>query len=212
MLLNLTELIKKYSLKIRGVIIVGAHHFYEEPEYRRNEINNFILIEPATHAIEVLMSKLANDTGVKIFKTACGAVIEDNVKMFIEKQNNGQSNSLLRPKNHLLQYKSIIFEGEEPVSVSPLDFLSFNRGNFNFLSLDVQCFEMEVLKGAKETLKTIDYIMSEVNKPGAELYEGCTDIDQMDMFLSDFDFKRVEEPKWIGGTWSDSLWIKRHLI
>jgi FkbM family methyltransferase len=209
MLLNLTELIYKHGLKIRGAIVVGAHHFTEEQEYRRNGINDFILIEPASAALEVLLSKFRDDSSIKIFNNACGAFIDEKIKLFTEKNNNGQSNSLLRPKNHLTQYESITFEGEEEVSVVPLDFISFRRNDFNFLSMDVQCFEMEVLKGAKETLKTIDYIMSEVNKPGAELYEGCTDIDQMDAFLSEFGFVRVEEPKWIGGTWSDSLWVKK---
>ena len=43
-------------------------------------------------------------------------------------------------------------------------------------------YELEVLKGAKETLNHIDYVHCEVNK--SEIYEGNAFIEQIDDHLS----------------------------
>jgi hypothetical protein len=59
--------------------------------------------------------------------------------------------------------------------------------------MDVQGYEGEVIKGATETLKHIDYIYSEVNR--GQTYAGNMEIDEFDELLKDF--KRVET-KWAG--------------
>lgn len=211
MLLNLTELIQKHGMKITGAIVVGAHEFSESEEYIKNGVKDFVLIEPSPPAYQILIEKFGKNTGYFIGCFACGAKIEES-QMFVETKNKGQSNSILRPSKHTEQYPDILFEETRPVHIFPLDFVVEHPEKYNFLSMDVQCYEMEVLKGAKETLRHIDYIMSEVNAPGASLYENCTDITQMDYFLGDHGFQRVEEPKWIGGSWADSLWIRKTLL
>jgi hypothetical protein len=76
---------------------------------------------------------------------------------------------------------------------------------YNFINMDVQGYELEVMRGAMNTLDKIDYIISEVNKE--ELYENCVRVDRLDNFLSKFGFKRVET-NWEGVTWGDALYIK----
>ena len=75
----------------------------------------------------------------------------------------------------------------------------------NFINIDVQGYELEVFKGATNTLKHIDYIMSEVNTD--EVYEGCVLIDELDEFLVTFGFNRVET-NMAGGLWGDAFYIK----
>lgn len=207
MLLDLSQLITRHKLNITGVLVVGAHHGVEIPTYRQHGIKNLILIEPCGPAFKVLKEKFGNDPDIQLLNFGCGSYTGE-ASMYVETANQGQSNSLLKPKNHMKQYPNIKFRGTEMIQIRPLDALPL-AGAFNFMSLDVQCFEMQVLTGAKRTLDSIDYIMSEVNAPGAELYEGCTDINEMDAYLSTWGFVRVEEPKWINGTWSDSFWIKK---
>lgn len=206
MLLNFPDIIKRYSLKITGVLHVGCHHSQEVPLYHAEGINNIVLIEPARAAYEVTAKKYGKTTGITLFNVACGSYTGE-ASMFTETANQGQSSSLHKPMNHLKMYPEIKFTGSELVQVRPLDALPLPPG-CNLLNMDVQCGEMQVLIGAKRTLETIDYIISEVNAPGAEMYEGCTDIVEMDTFLSQWGFARPEDPKWINGAWSDSLWIK----
>lgn len=208
MLLNFSELIKRYDLKISGILQVGAHHGQEVPIYRKHGIRNVALIEPCSPAFKILQQKFGKDPDITLFNCACGSYTGE-AAMFVETANQGQSNSLLRPANHLKQYPTIQFKDTELVQVRPLDALPL-PDNLNFLSLDVQCFEMQVLVGAKRTLDNIDYVMSEVNAPGANLYEGCTDITELDNYLKQWGFVRPEEPQWINGSWSDSFWIKNY--
>src|SRR5262249_47278212 len=92
------------------------------------------------------------------------------------------------------------------VPITKLDLLEFDRADFNFINIDVQGYELEVFKGGKETLKSIDYIYSEVNRD--ELYKNCTMVESLDEFLKNFGFKRVET--WLcDTTWGDALYIKQ---
>ena len=83
------------------------------------------------------------------------------------------------------------------------------KENFNLINIDVQGYELEVFKGATETLRTIDYIFAEVNR--AELYKDCASVVELDEFLSNFGFERVET-NWEGITWGDALYVKRPQI
>lgn len=208
MLLNFPNLIKRYNLNIKGVLQVGAHHGEEVPEYSKHGIKNIVLIEPCAPAFKILQNKFGSHHHIQLFNCACGSYIGE-ASMHVETANNGQSNSLLKPKNHIKQYPDIQFTDSEKVRVTTLDSLPLSMHKYNMLNMDCQCSEMQVLIGAKKTLESIDYIISEVNYPGAELYEGCTNITEMDDFLKAFGFVRPEDPEWIGGTWGDTFWIKK---
>ena len=86
-----------------------------------------------------------------------------------------------------------------------LDDIEINIKNYNLINLDVQGYELEVFKGAEETLKNIDYIISEINKD--ETYLGCAKINELEDFLSPYGFKLVEQ-NWAGITWGDGFFIK----
>jgi hypothetical protein len=71
--------------------------------------------------------------------------------------------------------------------------------------MDVQGYELEVLKGSKKTLENVEYIYTEVNR--ANVYDGCVQIEELDSFLRGFGFGR-KETNWEGVTWGDALYIK----
>jgi hypothetical protein len=72
--------------------------------------------------------------------------------------------------------------------------------------MDVQGYELEVLKGASKFLSHIQFIYCEVNR--AEVYEGCPMIEEIDQFLGEYNFERVDT-NWAGDTWGDALYVKR---
>jgi hypothetical protein len=72
--------------------------------------------------------------------------------------------------------------------------------------MDVQGYELEVLKGATETLKRVDYVYCEVNRD--EVYEGNAYVEELDEFLSSYGMERVET-SWEGQIWGDALYIKK---
>jgi hypothetical protein len=73
--------------------------------------------------------------------------------------------------------------------------------------MDVQGYELEVLKGAKNTLNHIDYVYCEVNR--AEIYENNAYIEDIDKFLLQYSFERIETNWWKDHDWGDALYTKQ---
>ena len=75
--------------------------------------------------------------------------------------------------------------------------------------MDVQGYELEVLKGGSKTLEHVDYDYCEANRD--EVYEGNTYFEEIDEFLKDYTMIRVLTD-WMGGTWGDAFYIRQNLI
>jgi FkbM family methyltransferase len=203
MLLNLDNLKEKYNLKIKGVIHIGAHIGQEYETYERLGIDNIMFFEPLKNTFEKLKKNVGEKA--KLMNMALGN-IEGEIEMFTESINQGQSSSILEPKHHLVQHPSIKFDGKEIVKITKLDNFILEKENYNFINIDVQGYELEVFKGGVEYLKNIDYIMTEINR--AELYLNCAKVEELDSFLHEYGFERVETT-WAGGTWGDAFYIKK---
>ncbi|TXG84562.1 MAG: FkbM family methyltransferase [Spirochaetes bacterium] len=203
MLLNLDNLKQKYDLKIKGVLHIGAHVGQEFGTYQRLGIDNVMFFEPVPSTFQ----RLKENVGDKaiLVNTALGNMIGE-VEMFTETVNQGQSSSVLEPEHHLVQHPNIQFNGRQNVAITKLDTFIEDKDKYNFINIDVQGYELEVFKGGAEYLKTIDYVMTEVNR--AELYKGCARIEELDAFLGGYGFERVETT-WDGGTWGDAFYVKR---
>ena len=202
-ILDLEKLVTKYGLNIRGVIHIGAHFGEENNLYDALNIKNRIFFEPLSSNFSVLEERLKGR--FPLIKKALGNE-NKKVTMFVERNNKGQSSSILKPALHLVQYPDIKFDETEVVEMARLDDLGIDFFKYNFISIDVQGYELEVLKGAQKTLNYIDYIVSEINRD--ELYENCARVEQLVEFLTPYGFKLVEED-WAGGTWGDGLFIKK---
>jgi len=190
---------EEYNIEdIKGVIVVGAHFGDENVELQG--IKNKLFFEPLPHIFETLKS---NVTDAILVNKAVGNK-NGKVIMNVEKVNRGQSSSILKPIKHLQQYPWITFDEKMEVDMIRLD--NYPTQNlYNLMIIDVQGYELEVLKGAKNTLNEIDYIITEVNRD--EVYENCAKIEDLDSFLSQYNFIRVET-NWGGDTWGDALYIK----
>ena len=204
MLMPLNILVNKYNLVISGVIHIGAHYGQEFKEYERFGIENLIFFEPVKRNYEGLINNLPKSKKIKTFNLALGN--ETGQKdMFIESVNYGQSNSLLEPSHHLKQYPNIKFESKETVKIDKLDNIEYDRALYNMINIDVQGFELEVFKGAKDSLKNIEIIYSEINL--VEMYKGCVLVHELDNFLKGFGFYRILSDTH-NRTWGDALYLK----
>jgi FkbM family methyltransferase len=196
----------KYNFSVSGIIHVGAHIGQEYDEYIENfgEIETH-WFEPINHVFRDLQNNLSEKSKTTLYNCALGSK-KYKTKMYVDSGNAGQSSSILKPKLHTEQFPHILFE-ENPqteIEVEKLD--DFNISGCNMLVLDTQGFELEVLKGSTNTLNKIDYLFTEFNT--VEMYEGCPGLDDLDKFLSDFDFYRAET--WYTDfNWGDALYVKR---
>lgn len=164
--MNVASLIAKRKLKVTGIIHVGGHYAEEDQLYLRAGVDKRMYFEPVYENFAELKKRV--QPGAILHNVALGSENKTG-EMFIESANQGESCSLLEPLEHLKQYPNITFDSRQIVDVCRLD--SFETTGFNFLVLDVQGYELEVLKGAIHALDHIDYVLSEVNF--VEMYRGC---------------------------------------
>lgn len=193
--------ILKHKIRPKGIIHVGAHWGQEYDTYViKMGCPDVVFIEPCSAAFAVLHEKFSKNKNVSLVNTACGSKI-GTTEINIERSNQGQSNSILKMGTHLTQHPGIEFVDTEIVTVTPLDFL-YTDG-CDFLMIDVQGFEGEVLKGATETLKRMQWVYCEVNRE--EVYKGCLMVNEIDEILNEF---TPIETQWVGG-WGDRLYKRK---
>lgn len=190
------------NLMIRGVIHVGAHEGQEYNLYRYFGIPNLLFYEPLKENFEKLKANVGPEVDIR--NKALGNK-NGIVEMHLE--DRGLSSSILIPEFHLEQYPQIVFNRVETVDIARLDDEVFDNSKFNFMNIDVQGYELEVLKGAAETLKNIDLLITEINR--VEMYKDCALVEDLDAFLTPYGFKRVVTYWQLDGeTWGDALYIK----
>ena len=202
MLISFNQIKRKYNMNITGIVHVGGHHGEEIEDYINEGIQNIIVFEPLLDNFQILQKKCEKlNADIVGHQIALGSE-KKIVEMYVS-SNDALSSSILKPKIHLTQYTDILFDEKETVEVNLLD--NYETDNCNFLNMDVQGYELEVLKGGIKTLENIDYVYCEVNRD--EVYENNAYIEDIDKFLSDLNFERVVV-EWTGETWGDALYIK----
>ena len=192
-------------MNVKGVVHIGAHYGEEIREYVDNGIQKITVFEPLSKNFEVLAERLQNvNADIQGYQVALGSQ-KGTATMYLS-SNEAQSSSILKPKEHLEHHPDVSFDGTEEVEVSILD--DYDLGDANFINMDVQGYELEVLRGGKETLNNVDYVYCEVNR--GEMYENNAMIDDIDEYLGEYGFERVETywpETWY--KWGDALYIKK---
>ena len=203
MILDFDYVYEKYNLNVSGLLHIGGHYGGELQKYKSHNIDNIVLFEPLSSNFSVLSEAVKNIGGnVVAHQVALG---NDNRKVTMNiSSNEAQSSSILTPKVHLTAHPEVSFSGTEEVEMKKLD--DYDYKNYNMIVVDVQGYELEVLKGASQTLNNIDYIYCEVNRD--EVYEGNARVEEIDEFLSTYGFKRVETQWYYTEVWGDALYMK----
>ena len=203
MIIRFSDIVKKYNMNINGIIHIGAHYGEEIVDYINEGIQNVILFEPLSDNFDILHKNSQNlNANIEAYQVALGS--EPGEATMYVSDNEKQSSSILKPKVHLSHHPDVKFPSKEEVEVHLLD--EYDCHNYNFLNMDVQGYELEVLKGGSETLKNIDYVYCEVNRD--EVYENNAYIEELDEYLANYNMSRVETV-WSGGIWGDALYIKQ---
>jgi len=212
MIFDLHQITSEFSFDIKGVIHVGGYTGGELPAYRSLGLANTILFEPQEHLASIINQKCISKE--RVFATALGSK-KEQAELYVSDIDGGiingagQSSSILKPKVHLTEHPNISFPTTAPIEVDLLDnVLSDNDidvSEYNFLNVDVQGYELEVLKGALKTLEHIEAMILEVNR--SEMYENCPMVEEIDVFLSLWGFNRVLTG-WQSAGWGDALYVK----
>lgn len=209
MLIPLDMLVEKYQIQLCGVLHVGAHLGEEAVAYRASGAETVWWVEgdPDTCVkLRDIVSNFSNDN------YAIEAVVadEEGKPFTFNIANNGQSSSILELGLHKQYHPEVHYEGTRDVIGTTIDnVVDTYNVRADFLNLDLQGAELMALKGAREFLKTCRYVYTEVND--REVYKHCAKVDELDTFLYEFGFSRVET-EWTPFHWGDAFYIRKEMV
>ena len=204
---NYVGLFSKYGISPDGLIHVGAHHGEEIDNYKIAGVKKIIMIEADPESYSVLSK---NCDAYDDIITINALVADEECEVEFHRMSSSQSSSMFDLKDHSRIYSSITKTDTVRLHATPLDKLidelDIDENEYNVLALDTQGAELKILHGARRTLKHIDAIITEVNYK--ELYEGGAFIWDLDRYLEDFGFKRMETVSPHHPSWGDAFYIR----
>ena len=178
------------------IIQVGASVGQELPLFSTHGVSHLIAIEALEKPFDLLRKNCLDFPQIAILPVNCCVTPKNNqsVRMHVA-SNFGQSSSVLKPTRHLDVYPHVNFEKPKETIGFSLDtivsraktFAEPINLNFDLLFMDVQGFELEVLKGSGSVLSEISTVYTEVTF-GTD-YSGCAKYTDIIRFLDARDFK-----------------------
>ncbi len=202
MLFTVSELNRNWGIKPNGVLHVGAHLGEEATEYELFGWQPVVWIEAQPNLAEELKSKLD-----PTFNCVIEAAVwhTNKVRLKLHVASNSMSSSLLDFGSHSESYPEITYVDEVEVLTKRIDSIIGPDKMPNFVNLDIQGAELPAIKGLGKLLGQVDYIFVEVNR--REVYKNCTIVGDLDLFLSENDFKRVTTRWYLRqGWWRSDKW------
>ena len=175
---------------MRGVINIGAHYGEGYEMWLAQGVKNILFFEPVKENFEKMKKRIPESDNVNLFNIALG---NETGQREMCTESRGLSCSLLVPGKHLIEYPGIIFDSKQLVSVYKLDDIGYDRSLFDYICLQAQGYELEILKGAENSLEYIMTINVQIFK--SELYKGCPLIEDITEYLFDRGFE-LTEVKW----------------
>ena len=199
---------EKHLQVCKGAIHVGANVGEEREWYQKHGFNKVLWFEPNKELYPILEHNIA----LYPEHTAFNFGIHDTIKSGVLhiSNNAGQSSSLLEFGTHAINHPDVKFIRDESIPLRRLDWFFEATGkrvaDYNFLNVDVQGVELNVLKSFGDLITNMDYIYAEVNEE--QVYKGCACICDIDEYLHIYGFSRVETII-TKAKWGDALYIKQ---
>lgn len=226
MLLPLDQLIAKHGLTIEGVVHCGAHEGQEAPVYSACDVGRVLWIEGDTEhtkALDAALARYPSQEWATVMLDETPRRRTFHRADTADGSNHGQSSSLLELGTHATVHPEVRYVGDVDVDTFTLDQVMHRTWPAEeryptMANLDLQGMELDVLRGAPQTLADLDVVYCEVNVD--ELYRAGAPLPDLDAFLIGNGFECIEivlaggqrryERPWFG--WGDAVWKRVHTL
>jgi len=201
---------EKYLTKeCRGAIHIGANVGEERNWYQEKGFKKVLWLEPNEELFPTLQSNISTFPGHE----AVNIGVHDKLKIakLHIANNSGQSSSILPLGTHVKHHPKVKFIKDQMIPLTRMDDFIYENGidlkEYNFLNVDVQGVELNVLKSFGLLLMLFDYLYLEVNEE--ELYKGCAFLTEIDCYASSLKFERVATYM-TSHKWGDAFYINKN--
>jgi 2-O-methyltransferase len=186
-------LLKKYLTDNAVIIDCGAHIGADSVELAR------VFLNCKVHSFEPIPSIYNNLVHLtrKYINIECHPIALSNqngvAKFYVSSGESDASSSLLKPTGHIENHKEVLFDEEIQVPTITLDdwAIKNNVTKVDFLWLDMQGFELQMLKASTTILNTVKAIHTEVSIKNS--YESAVLYPEYKKWLEGKGFKAIIE-------------------
>ncbi len=207
---RLVKFLKNYKIDL--IIDVGSH----KGEFINNVIEHIpfkkaYTFEPQKEVFEILKNNLVNDN--RVLHNNLG--ISDNVgkkKITINKLTSTSSMSEIDENSFFLKFKNLLLKQKKEkeiyeIETSTIDnyFRSLDLQN-SLLKIDVEGHELNVLRGSKNTIKKIDFVL--IENQFFDIYKD-NNIDEIDNFLTNNQFDLIKKFRFPTFHFEDRIYKKK---
>ena len=223
----------KYETNWLGVIHIGAHKAEEMSGYAQNGIQNVIWVEPQESLYLQILTKIQQESFDKMNQQVLNALIgsEDGLEVEFNEYggstNNdgylGSSSILKRSSKHIdyikkwkknrgQNHNERVIIGKTIKQIHTWDsIVKYNKidmKKYTLLVVDVEGYELHVLQGMKDSLKFIDCAILECSVL-SQLREGGATLKDLDLFMIENGFERVELHVQCGNAEGDAVYLRK---
>ena len=201
---EINDFLLSKNININGIFHIGAHQCEEMGFYNKLGIKKEDIVW-----IDAIPANVAAVTNRGIPNVYTAVITDkDDEDIVFNISNNVQSSSVLELGTHSQEHPGIVYVDKIHVKSITIDTF-FERNNidaskYDFWNFDIQGAELMALTGASESLKYARVLYLEVNEK--ELYKKCGLMNEIDTYLSKYNFKRVLTNITEHG-WGDALYI-----
>lgn len=208
-MISFNYLFQKFNIRPTGVLHLGASEGQEMATYRQLGMSPVVFVEAIPAVFEKLKEKMAYYPEAICINECIGD--EDGKTVFFNVSNNqAESSSYLELDHHKIIHPEVHYvEVLEMKTKTVATIVKENRMDivkFEFLNADLQGVELLALKGMGMLLPNFKWLYLEVNK--RQVYRGCAEVHEIDEYVRQFGFERVETGNWVADSWTDALYQK----
>lgn len=152
--------------------------------------------EPIPAIYEKLVKNTKKYNNIVTYETALSDKT-GTAEIYVSSGNSDGSSSLLSPKEHIAEHPDVLFKSQIRIKTIKLDEWAMQNKitHIDFAWLDMQGFELPVLKASEVMLNTLTAIYTEVSLK--EMYEGAALYPEFRSWMQSKGFKvALEDLRW----------------
>lgn len=201
--------VSKYNLEPTGVLHAGAHLVQERDLYQELGIEPVLWVEAHPETAKLAANLLENYPNQKIIEAALWSKSGHEI-ILTEAGNEGSSSSLLKLGLITGSHPQVVSTKQIKVTTQTLeDILNTElqlASQINFLCVDTQGAEAEVISGLGKKISNFNYILAEVSI--RRLYKGAVLFWELTRILSKHDFVLIGSNVNKNTGWGDAMYVR----